>query len=570
MAPELQLLIIEDNHFDATLLKNCIGQTPDSFCVLSFTDSIAGSAKRLHDNNIDVIILDLDLPDSQGLDTISNVTRLNPRVPIVVMTDRSDPEIGINAIKQGAQDFINKNELSLSTLRKSIFYAIERKRLLVEMEIMKQHEHELAMLDVLTGLPNRLSLMNNLETVIQHAKRTGEEFSVLFIDLDHFKPVNDIQGHQIGDQVLKSVARRLTEVLRESDIVARIGGDEFICLIHDIKNLAGVSNAAHKINMNIQEPFEVNNKKYNIGCSIGIAIYPKDGETSDELINAADKAMYMAKKNGRNQHEFAHPDMNKRARQDSFLENELRSALTNIELCLYYQPIVNIKKNTIDECEALIRWNHPEKGLLPPGAFIPYAEQSHLIIEIGEYVIRQAALYSKKLKQNNIDICIHINISASHFMKPNFISRMETILHEANIDNANLNIEITESLLMYSTSYVHQHFKRLNQLGIKISVDDFGTGYTSMKYLFEYPISTLKIDRSFIRNIHKTVKDLSIVKSFISLSEHLGLEIIIEGVENHEQLNVLKDLGCENIQGFYFSKPLPINEFESFLKEYNQ
>ncbi len=569
MLPRLNLLVIEDNEYDAEILEDCLQQMDGSNCSLKFADSVIKSEPFFDSAAPDLVILDLDLPDSKGLETLNRVSRFDSTVPIVVMTDNKDPQIGLNAIKQGAQDFIRKSELSFPLLKKSISHAIERKRMLVELERMQRHSFELAMLDSLTGLPNRMSMMNSLQAFIAHAKRSREKFALLFVDLDEFKPINDVLGHQIGDLVLKTIADRLRNSLRESDIVARIGGDEFICILHDIQDLDGLSTKARKLNNLVREPIEINGQYHNVGCSIGIAIYPDDGRTVDNLLSVADKAMYAAKRGGRNQFQYAAISRKVSQSSSATAEQKIRTAIEKREICLYYQPIINILDNTVLGCEALVRWNHPQRGLLLPRDFLPEAENTSLIIDIDECVLREAGVFCNLLSNCGLpDTNMHINVSAKHFTHPQCIEYLSRVLSQVSVDAKKLNFEIPESLLANKASRMRSFLEQLTRMGVTISIKDFGMGTSSMQNLYDFPIAFLKIDRSFVQHIGSSRRELSIVKALISMAKNLNIDVIANGVESQEQAGILGKLGCAHLQGYYYSRPLPPDELKRFLLEF--
>jgi len=563
---DIRILLVEDNQPDVGLLEEYLSLATEASYPLTHVDSLATCLKVLNSTDFDIVLLDLGLTDSHGLQTLMEVVHQVPTLPIVVLTGLDDIKTGIEAVKNGAQDYLNKNDLTLALLEKSIHHAIERKRMLVDLNILKQREHELAMHDSLTGLPNRLALTTNLENIILHAKRTLEKFAVFFIDLDHFKVINDSQGHDIGDCVLQEVAQRMRSTLRESDIVSRIGGDEFICIIRDVVNIADISVIARKIIARMQQPVNIKLQDYYIGCSIGIALYPRNGADTVELIKSADSAMYVAKEQGRNQFQMAHPKINKLAKKRFNVERDLQRALAHNELEVYYQPIVRTDINNILGCEALVRWDHPEEGFLLPDNFIPNIEHSGLIIQIGEYVLREAGFRWKTWRDLDIpQLRIAVNISPLHFKQPNFIHRLKVILDEVGSDGCWLDLEISEALILDLTPQILDHCEQLKAMGIGISIDDFGTGYASLSSLRNYPLSSVKIDKELIDNAVTSENDNKFIKGILALAKQLELKVIAAGVETLEQVKTLNSMECNRIQGFYYSKPLAPPDFEGFL-----
>ncbi len=562
---EIRVLLIEDNPGDAYLLQEYLNRGKLASYSVTHVSLLADGKKAMQEEDYDVIFLDMGLPDGTSSTIVSEAIKHARNTPVIVMTGNNDIQQGIESVKAGAQDYLIKGEARDDTVERAIHHAIERKRLLVELDVLKEREHELAMHDSLTGLTNRASLKYQFENILQHAKRTDEKIAVLFIDLDRFKIINDSMGHDIGDAVLIEVAKRLTSLLRESDIVARIGGDEFICVLRDIVDNNGISKLAEKINTSLQEAFYVHKEELYIGCSIGISLFPDDGQSCDELITVADTAMYLAKEQGRNQYQFADSETKKKS-QSPNMGNELRRAFANNEFIVYYQPVVDAKTETIHSCEALVRWQHPEKGIMLPGTFIPEMEQSGLIVQLGEYVLKEVAHYWKSnMRQQFPNSRISVNISSLHFRQKTFVVRLLELFDEIAVESSWLDIEITESVILHYETLVIEHFKLLNENGIGISIDDFGTGYSSFSYLRDYPLSTLKIDKSFVDHLLSDINDRAIVKAISVLSEQLGMKVIVEGVETLELVTTLRAMDCNYIQGYYYSRPLPPDEYVNFM-----
>ncbi len=563
---QINILLVEDNPSDVDLFNEYLINTSEARYIISSVDSLKSYWEHIKDTRIDILFLDLGLPDSKGLDTLMKVLARTPELPIIVLTGQSDIRIGIRAVKYGAQDFLTKSDLNTIILEKAIHHAIERKRLILELESLKNLEHHRAVHDPLTGLPNRIALMNKLDSILKHAKRSHERFALLFIDLDYFKAVNDTSGHEAGDIVLQKVSLRLRVLLRESDIIARIGGDEFVCVIRDIIDDSDISNVTSKVIKKLQEPIKNGQEEYYIGSSIGIALYPQDGITSEDLLRSADAAMYIAKENGRNRFQYAQPELNQLIKQHYHLDHELGSAIKDHELNVYFQPIVDAASEEIVACEALVRWLHPMDGLLMPDTFIPQTEKSGLIIRLGEYVLRETANYRKQWLQHRFkDIRIAVNISALHFRRPNFVERLVTILDEVEVDTTWLDLEITESVILHRTPEIIAQFNQLKQLGIGIKVDDFGTGYSSLSYLRDYPLSALKIDKSFVLQAPESQRDQAIIRAIIAMAEQLGLDVIAEGTESQQHVALLQQLGCKYLQGYFYSEPLHQEKFKRYL-----
>lgn len=422
----------------------------------------------------------------------------------------------------------------------------------------------LATQDELTKLANRRSFTEKLQQKI-NAKAP---ISILFLDLDRFKFINDSLGHDIGDKLLQKVANRLKMVVGNEGIVSRQGGDEFTILINNIdRNF--LSELCHQVINKVKNPYYLGGQKIIITCSIGISLFPKDGETVEKLLRNADIAMYQAKERGRDNFIFYRKEMSRQSHEVMQIEQELRTAIEEEEFVLHYQPKLALKTDKIIGMEALIRWVHPEKGMIPPGDFIPLAEETGLINTIGEWVLKQACVQNKKLHDAGYtSLIVSVNISAYQFKQEDLVSSVAQIIEESGLASQFIELEITESISMYSEQLIMEQLTALKGLGIKISIDDFGTGYSSLKYLMKFPIDTLKIDQSFISNISKENKQNPSImtNAIISLAKSLHMEVVAEGVETMEQLDFLKKQHCDVGQGYFISKPLPVAELLSVLK----
>jgi len=419
--------------------------------------------------------------------------------------------------------------------------------------------------DLLTSLPNRSLLKDRLNQAISQAKRKQHKIAVMFLDLDRFKVVNDTLGHMIGDELLRSVGQRLQNCLRDCDTLARIGGDEFTILLPEVFDNNAATEVAKKIINSLKKPFIIEGHECFISTSIGIAHYPDDGANMETLIRHADIAMYSIKDEGKDGYHFYDEHMQEEYSAYMTMENDMRRALNNDQFILYFQPQVDINKKEIVAFEALIRWQHPEKGFILPSEFISLAEETGIIQPIGDWVLEQSIQQLALWKKNNVNnIRIAINLSACQLKQTNLIDTIRNHLNFYNVSGEQLEIEITENVLMKDIETGIKTLNELHDMGIKIAIDDFGTGYSSLLYLKKFPIDTLKIDKSFIRDIHQP-EDLSIIKAIIAMAEGLNLDVISEGVETIEQLQQLVDMNCCNIQGYLFSHPLPADEAINLL-----
>lgn len=435
----------------------------------------------------------------------------------------------------------------------------EHKNSRAQIEFLAHHDN-------LTGLPNRVLLNDRLEMAINAAKRQDEKVGVLFLDLDRFKNVNDSLGHTIGDQLLKETAKRLGSTIRTGDTVSRLGGDEFVVLFPKIKDEGTLADLTIKLRNILQQPYSVSGISLHITPSIGIAIFPDDGDNVNSLIKNADAAMYLAKEKGRNNYQFYTPLLNSRTLDRLKLESDLRLALDHGGFELHYQPQVFASTEKLWGAEALVRWQHPERGLVSPADFIPLAEETGLIIPLGDWVLAQAARQvTTWRKQGLCNLVIAVNISAVQFRKDDFVDRIKTILKEEDAVAHSIELELTESILMHDMESSIQTLNDLRELGFRIAIDDFGTGFSSLNYLRRLPINVLKIDQSFIREMLVEQASLAIVESIISLAHSLGKETIAEGVETKAELDVLTERGCRLMQGYHFAKPLPASQFEKWV-----
>jgi diguanylate cyclase len=530
-------------------------------------------------------------PGWDGLETIVHLWAADPDMQIVICSAHSDYEWTDVVERLGHSD-------KLLVLKKP-FEPIEVKQCASAMTRKWQHERalrshvvslervvtartesleaanrqlrHLATHDALTSLPNRVLLDDRLAQAIAHSDRDGQSFAVLMLDLDRFKLINDSLGHRAGDAVLNEVARRLNTVVRNIDTVARVGGDEFVLVISPAPERKDAEETGGRANETLQMPMRIAGVDLHVSSSIGIAFYPADGPTAESLLAHADAAMYCAKQRGRNNLQYFSASMDSVTRERVSLESDLHQALRQQQFELYYQPKADIATSDVHSAEALIRWRHPQRGLILPAEFIPLAEECGLINEVGAWVLREACRQCKAWQLEGLPpLRVAVNVAAPQFRQGSLLEVIRGALQEAQLEPRWLEIELTESAVMTNPEESAEILERLSRMGVLVSVDDFGTGYSSMSYLRRFPIDKLKIDRSFVQDLGTRAEDASIVQAIISLAHSLRLKVVAEGVETSEQLKFLQALNCDQYQGFHFSPPLPAAEFANLVRSWQK
>jgi diguanylate cyclase (GGDEF)-like protein len=450
---------------------------------------------------------------------------------------------------------------------KLVVSTIEAHKMADQIETAKVELHYLAHHDALTALPNRMLLQDRISQAIELARRSGTQLAVMFLDLDRFKHINDSLGHAVGDLLLQSVARCLLGCVRHSDTISRQGGDEFVVLLPSIEHAADAALSAQKILLALALPHQVDGHVLHVSVSVGVSIYPYDGEDAETLIKSADTAMYCAKESGRNNYKFFEAEMNARAVLRHSVEVSLRLALERQEFVLHYQPKVNLHTDTIVGVEALIRWQHPERGLLLPAHFVSIAEDCGLILPIGRWVLREACRQAQAWREAGLPpITVAVNTSALEFRAKDFIENIRVTLEQTFMDASQLEIELTESVLMRDAVSTDCVLHALVDMGIKLAVDDFGTGYSSLSYLRRFPVETLKIDQSFVEHLSSSSDDASMISAVINMGKSLKKRIIAEGVETADQCAFLIAQQCDEGQGYFFGRPMSAVELGCLLR----
>jgi len=446
---------------------------------------------------------------------------------------------------------------------------VRTRQLVLSIEQRKQAEdriRHLAYHDALTGLPNRALMQDRLGAALAQARRHNRMLALLFLDLDRFKQINDVEGHAVGDHVLQGVAERLKGIVRDADTVARVGGDEFTVLLPEISLAQDAVSVADRILQDLRQPVTVDHREFHATTSMGIAFYPDDAEEADSLLRCADIAMYRAKEQGRDNYQFHTPAMSAQLAERLTVENDLRRALERNEFVVYYQPQVDIGNQQIVGVEALVRWQHPSRGLMLPAEFIPVAEDSGLIVPLGEWVLRTACAQAKAWQEAGLPaVPLAVNLSGRQFQQRNLAAMVDRALKETSLEPSYLQLEVTESVVMHDMDFTVATLDKLKAMGIQIAIDDFGSGHSSLNYLKRLPIDLVKIDRSFVRDLPTDLSDVAIVGSVVAMTRELNLKVVAEGVETEEQLAFLKDRRCDVAQGFLFSRPVPPDTIERII-----
>lgn len=555
----INILLIEDNEADSRYVQEMLHDAEFGKHMVTTSATSKEAIGLLQKNSFDIVLTDLRLPDTDGLEIITHIQAINSNIPIVVLTGQNDEALAIQIIQLGAQDYLVKGQGDGHLINRVIDYSIERKKNVDELS-------HLANYDVLTGLANRLLFRERLDRALIRADRNKSLVALFVIDLDRFKNINDTLGHDAGDRLLVEVSKRLQECTREGDTVARLGGDEFTIIMEDVKSSEDAVLIADKVLEFMKKPFDINSNELFVTPSIGITIYPIDDTNAGHLIINADSAMYDAKDNGRNCYRFYTADMNSHLIVQMNMEAKLRRALERKEFVLYYQPKFSVRNREIIGAEALIRWNDPDEGLISPAIFIPLAEETGLIAPITDWVIQEACRQNSEWQQEGYNhIRMAVNISPKQFNQENVVRRIFNQIICSDLSPKYVELEITEGALMEDVEESIEILNALKKWGIHISIDDFGTGYSSLSYLKKFPLDTLKIDQSFVRDLLQDSDDAAIVSAIIGMAKSLRFNVIAEGVETVQQLNYLAEHGCNEVQGYYTGKPVPAEEFVQFF-----
>lgn len=566
------ILIIDDDEQVRSLLREILSDGNDCVLAGSAEDALA----LLSTKSFNLVISDINMGGISGLELIPRVLEQTPDTVVVMISGQQTIDCAIESMRAGAFDYITK-PLDMRQIHVSVHRALEHHELLLGKRLHENHledlvrertaevEH-LAYYDRLTDLPNRVLFADRCAQALAIAQRNQHQAGILLVSLDRFKKINDTLGHDAGDVVLTEAAARLRNCVGEADTVARSDGDEFAVLMTQASDAGELADLSVSIAEAFRPPFQLGRQEVFVTVSIGIGIFPLNGEDHSTILRNASAALYRAKKQGGNNCQFYAADMNAQALKRLALETSMRRAIENDEFITYYQPLVNLATGEVVGSEALVRWRHPEFGVLPPAKFIGLAEDTGMIVDIGDFVMRTACAQTRRWQDRGYGrLRIAVNVSARHFRQANFLDQVVQILDETLLDPSCLELELTETSIMENSEAAVELLTEIRSLGARVAIDDFGTGYSSLSYLKRLPIDTVKLDRSFVNGATSHPDDAALVMAIITLAHNLGLKVIAEGVETDEQMNFLRLLRCDEAQGFLFSKPVSAKDFESAL-----
>ncbi len=576
------ILIIDDDSMICMLVAKALKSAGLNVTIASSGEE---GIRAFKEKGADAILLDVVMPTGMdGFEACIKIRELpsSQNVPILIMTGADDVESVNHAYEVGATDFITK-PINLALLSHRLRYMLrssETTRSLIESE---RRMHRMAYFDDLTELPNRLSFKESLQVMISFAQREKHKLAVLFLDIDGFKRINDTLGHHMGDQMIKTIGSRLRKMLRNSDVIvrmgvnehenislARLGGDEFTVLLSKIERNEDAAIVAERIREKLETPLILGDQELYTSTSIGISIFPDDGESADEILKNADMAMYHAKRAGGNSYRYFSTQMTEVANRRLMLEKHIHKALGNNEFELHYQPQYDLATEKYCGVEALIRWRNKELGFISPAEFIPLTEETGLIVGIGEWVLRESCIQGKKWHDQGLMIRMAVNVSARQLRQKDFSEVVAKVVAETDINPELLELEVTESALISEEDNVLEVLQALKKIGVLLAIDDFGTGYSSLSRLKNFPIDRLKVDRSFVNDLEKDTANVAIVTAIIGMANVMNMNVIAEGVETNEQLAIVKTKHCDEVQGYLLCKPLPAPQVETFLREKQQ
>lgn len=569
----MRLLLVDDDELDRMAVVRVL-QKPNLVKDIVHASTAVRALKLYDESTFDIVLLDYRLPDMECLDVLSKLTQHTEKhAAVVILTGMEDNEvIERNCIFAGAQDFLLKKELSARHLTKALVHAQARHALNSKLVDTHKRLKYLAENDPMTGLSNRYYFEEHLRVAIQRAHRLNLQLGLIYLDIDNFKLINDSLGHDSGDQLLQQIAQRLLNVVREGDVVCRLGGDEFAIIVHDLETETSIGALSQRVLESVREPITLNNTEHFVTCSIGIATYPRCALNAEDMQKRADMAMYQVKREGRNGFHFFSEVLHDQILHRIMLEGELRSQRLQNQLVQFYQPVIHAHTFQVCGAEMLLRWNHPTKGLLPPIAFIEIVEELGFLASIDTRNRQLACMQIAQWRQAGLideQFVLAVNASAQLLQQENMDTDIQHDLAVAGLPGECLTIEVTESVLVSDFDKTSSLLNRIKTLGVKIALDDFGIGYSSMSYLKRFPASVLKVDRSFVQNVPDNEADTRILKAMIVMAKSLDLDVIVEGIETIAQAKLCRDLGADFLQGFLFSKPLSPDDFAAFLNTHD-
>lgn len=562
----LKLLVVDDDDVDRERIRRMLDLTGLE-AEVEEVSNVSDSLSVLEHNSFDCIIVDYRLGSEDGLDLLTQIrTSLELKSAVIMITGLGDEEVAAEALRLGASDYLTKSQLKAPQLLSAVLDAVHRND-------AENRLRELAHYDDLTGLVSRHLLLDRLQQEISNIGRTGKKAALAFLDLDDFKPVNDNHGHKAGDVVLVEIASRLKNAVRTGDTVSRLGGDEFVLLLSEVTSSSECEDLLSRILLILNVPIRINQiDAIRVSASIGVTIISEDKLDADTVLRRADQTMYQAKSAGRNKILFFDPEEEKSLRKRRDMLEQAEKAVKSSEFVLHYQPKVNFKTKEVVGVEALIRWQHPDEGLLYPNSFEEVLQHSLIGIEIGDWVIEQAIQQQRLWNESGLELNVSVNISPSHLQNFDFVRKLDCILSDYTTPEfqPSIEFEVLESVSMRDIQVAVNVLKQCRERGIKIALDDFGTGYASLKYLKQLPLDVLKIDQGFIKNIERSEDDIAIVKSVVALSEAFEYQLVAEGVETDRHLKRLMDLGCYIAQGYYIAKPMTAKALVTWMEEWHR
>lgn len=556
----MKILLIEDNATDADFLRAALRRSKAEEIDLTHVSTLKEGGIALRKDEFDVVLLDMGLPDGNGMECVAAVQAANAEIPIIVLSGQDDEDFAVSILNKGVQDYLVKWEGKGRVILRSIRYAMERKKAEMRLNYLAQY-------DKLTGVPNREFLSGHLKSALARAKRSDNKVALFHIDLSDFKSANESIGNESGDELLKQVAERFQLHTRTGDTLARIGGDDFAVVVEGLREAKDAESIARNLISSLTETFKIDDKEVSVKADVGITVFPDDSEEVDVLLKNAEIAMYKAKESDDNAFKFFTGEMQSQLHEKSQLAEDIQSALRLKQFALVYQPKIDVQTQQLKGMEALIRWNCPTRGLVSPADFLRTAEESGYIVPLGYWIIGDVCRAIQKWDDDGLKIVpVSINISAAQFEQPDFPDKVAEILDAHGINPDLIELELTEKMLFSDVDAVAESIQQLKKTGIKVSLDDFGTGNFSISYLQKFSVDTLKIDHSIIAEVTQNADSDYICRAIISLAKSLKIESVAEGVETERQLEFLRDSGCDIVQGYLFGHPVWGKEIVELLE----